>query len=106
MVVAMSLAEDLDVSPEERRSTRHTVGRSSGIRFDGIGRPACFVKDMSDTGAYLNFDPSTILPKEFTLLLPNEDIEFRCLVVRSGVGCVAVEFVGEGKPIERYQFDW
>lgn len=102
----MSLAEDLDVILEERRSTRHPVDRSSVIRLDGVGRLACFVKDMSDTGAHLNCDPSTILPKEFTLLLPNDDIEFRCLVVRSGIGYVAVEFVGEGKPIERYQFDW
>ena len=63
------------------------------IRRPGLPAPvACIVRDISETGARLQFESSTFIPSEFQLDLEHEGFSAKCSVVWWARGEVGVAF--------------
>jgi PilZ domain len=76
---------------EGRAASRFRVEKPAWIERGGI-KISCIVRDLSLTGASLEvFDPKSA-PTKFTLLIPGDDLEIPCRVIRRTEFRIGVEF--------------
>jgi hypothetical protein len=65
---------------ETRIATRHRVQKAATITFGGI-EVDCTVRNLSTTGALLELSNLVRLPKEFTLVVPEDGLRLPCAIV-------------------------
>jgi hypothetical protein len=65
---------------ETRIAPRVRVMKAAKIEYGG-DKYACTVRDLSATGAALDFADLIRIPNEFTLILPEEGLKLLCHVV-------------------------
>ena len=53
----------------------------------------CIIRDMSDTGAKLQFEDMWMVPDEFTLHIPLDGVQIRCKRTRSDGKLIGVRFL-------------
>jgi hypothetical protein len=76
--------------PDNRKTTRHRVLKVGSILLDRDRVFSCKVRDISETGACLEFAIPLDIPDDFTLLIVSDGIRRTCNVrwrkgVRIGV---------------------
>ncbi len=65
---------------ETRVAPRIRVMKAAKINYGGDKYP-CVVRDISSTGAALEFPDLIRIPDEFTLIMPDERLKLLCRVV-------------------------
>jgi hypothetical protein len=65
---------------ETRVAPRIRVMKAAKINYGGDKYP-CVVRDISSTGAALEFSGLIRIPDEFTLIMPDERLKLLCRVV-------------------------
>ena len=65
---------------ETRIAPRVRIMKAAKIEYGG-DKYACTVRDISATGAALDFPDLIRIPDEFTLILPEEGLKLLCHVV-------------------------
>ncbi|MCK1516035.1 PilZ domain-containing protein [Bradyrhizobium sp. 190] len=65
---------------ETRIAPRVRVMKVAKIDYGGDKYP-CVVRDISSTGAALEFSDRILIPDQFTLILPDERLKLLCSVV-------------------------
>ena len=65
---------------ETRVAPRIRVMKAAKINYGGHKYP-CVVRDISSTGAALEFPDLIRIPDEFTLIMPDERLKLLCRVV-------------------------
>jgi hypothetical protein len=65
---------------ETRIAPRVRVMKAAKIEYGG-DKYTCTVRDLSATGAALDFSDRIRIPNEFTLILPEEGLKLLCHVV-------------------------
>ena len=76
---------------ETRVAPRVRVMKAAKINYGGDQRP-CLIRDISSTGAALEFSDLIRIPDEFTLLMPEERLNLSCRVVWRSQYRVGVTF--------------
>lgn len=76
---------------EKRTAPRFKVLKGGTVTTDG-GRIACTVRNMSSTGAAVDFAEHVELPPTFTLLIERDHFERRCRAVWSNERRVGMAF--------------
>jgi hypothetical protein len=76
---------------EKRTAPRFKVLKGGTIAIDG-GSIACTVRNMSSTGAAVDFAEHVDLPPTFTLLIERDHFERRCRPVWSNERRVGMAF--------------
>jgi len=76
---------------ETRIAPRVRVMKAAKIEYGG-DKYACTVRDLSATGAALDFSDLIRIPNEFTLVLPEERLKLLCHVVWRKEYSVGVAF--------------
>lgn len=76
---------------ETRVAPRVRVMKAAKINYGGDKHP-CVIRDISSTGAALEFSDSIRIPDEFTLLMPEERLNLSCRVVWRSQYRVGVTF--------------
>jgi hypothetical protein len=66
---------------ETRAAPRYRVTKPAHIVYRGE-KIACVVRDLSITGAALEVSDPTLIPAEFTLVVPEDGLKLSCRVVR------------------------
>lgn len=62
---------------DKRATPRRTVRKAGIIEFGG-GAFSCMIKDISTAGAALDVPSAASIPDRFTLVVPADDLHFRC----------------------------
>ncbi len=80
--------------PENRRSERRarTLKRGRVVFNAGYGTFECVVKDMSSSGARLQFGDALGVPQHFELIIDSDKIRKACTVRWRHNGMVGVSF--------------
>jgi hypothetical protein len=65
---------------ETRVAPRIRVMKAAKIDYGGDKYP-CVVRDISNTGAALEFSDLIRIPNEFTLIMPDDRLKLSCRVV-------------------------
>jgi hypothetical protein len=81
-----------------RHSVRHKVLKAGCILFDDRRTLDCGVKDLSDTGAKLTCENTTLIPDVFRFVLRSDSSMRPAKVVWRKPGSVGVSFTGAAKP--------
>jgi len=82
---------------ETRTAPRYRVKKPAEIDHGG-DRIACMIRDISTTGAAIEFAYSTtMIPAKFTLLMPEDDLKLPCRVVWRNEFRVGVAFEEESE---------
>lgn len=76
---------------DRRSAPRHRVLKGATIAFDGIGLD-CTVRNISDTGAALEFASSVNVPPSFMLVIAMDQTAHQCHSVWSNERRVGVAF--------------
>ena len=76
---------------ETRAAPRVRVMKPAKIEYGG-DKYLCTVRDISTTGAALDFPDLIRIPNEFTLILPADGLRLLCRVVWRGAYRVGVAF--------------
>ena len=76
---------------ETRVAPRVRVMKAAKINYGGDKHP-CVIRDISSTGAALEFSDLIRIPDEFTLLMPEERLNLSCRVVWRSQYRVGVTF--------------
>ena len=76
---------------ERRRAPRHRVLKGATVAFDGIGID-CTVRNISDTGAALDFASPVSVPRSFVLTISSDHLVRRCHPVWSNDRRIGVAF--------------
>ena len=76
---------------ERRRAPRHRVLKGATVAFDGFGLD-CTVRNLSDSGAALDFPSAVSVPKSFVLTIKSDRFVRRCHPVWSHDRRVGVAF--------------
>ena len=76
---------------ETRIAPRVRVMKAAKIEYGG-DKYNCTVRDISTTGAALDFSDLIRIPNEFTLILPEDGLKLPCRVVWRGGYRVGVAF--------------
>jgi hypothetical protein len=66
---------------EVRAARRHRVLKAGLVEFSGGGAIRCAVKNLSASGAALEFESALDIPDRLTLLIPPEPIKRQCRIV-------------------------
>jgi hypothetical protein len=66
---------------ESRAAPRHRVLKTGAIEFSGGGAIGCTVKNLSASGAALEFVSVLDIPDRFTLSVQGEHLKRHCSVV-------------------------
>lgn len=59
------------------------------------------VRNRSGEGFLLDAGNTTMIPNEFSLRLPEETVEYRCIVIFRTSGCLGVKVIGRVSPSSR-----
>jgi hypothetical protein len=76
---------------ERRRAPRHRVLKSATVAFNGIGID-CTVRNLSETGAALDFSSPVGVPSSFVLTISSDRLVRRCHPVWSNDRRIGVAF--------------
>ena len=76
---------------ETRVAPRVRVMKAAKINYGGDKHP-CVIRDISSTGAALEFSDLVRIPDEFTLMMPEERLNLSCRVVWRSQYRVGVTF--------------
>ena len=76
---------------ETRVAPRVRVMKAAKINYGG-DKHLCVIRDISSTGAALEFSDLIRIPDEFTLLMPEERLNLSCRVVWRSQYRVGVTF--------------
>lgn len=76
---------------ERRRAQRHRVLKGATVAFDGIGLD-CTVRNLSETGAALDFPNAVSVPRSFVLTIKSDRLVRRCHPVWSNNRRLGVAF--------------
>jgi PilZ domain-containing protein len=76
---------------ERRRAPRHRVLKGATVAFDGIGID-CTVRNLSETGAALDFAGPISVPPSFMLTISSDRLVRRCHPVWSNDSRIGVAF--------------
>jgi hypothetical protein len=76
---------------ERRRAPRHRVLKGATVAFDGIGID-CTVRNLSETGAALDFSSPVGVPSSFVLTISSDRLVRRCHPVWSNDRRIGVAF--------------
>ena len=76
---------------ERRRAQRHRVLKGATVAFDGIGID-CTVRNLSETGAALDFAGPVSVPSSFVLTILSDHMVRRCHPVWSNDRRIGVAF--------------
>ena len=76
---------------ETRVAPRVRVMKAAKINYGGDKHP-CVIRDISSTGAALEFSDLIRIPDEFTLMMPEERLNLSCRVVWRSQYRVGVTF--------------
>jgi hypothetical protein len=83
---------------ERRKAPRHRVLKGATVAFDGIGLD-CTVRNLSETGAALDFAGVVSVPPSFVLTIQSDRLVRRCHPVWSSDRRMGVAFDdGDFKP--------
>jgi hypothetical protein len=66
---------------EKRIAPRHRILQAGSIEFSGGGTIGCVVKNLSATGAALEFESTLDIPAHFKLIVQAEQLKRPCHVV-------------------------
>jgi hypothetical protein len=66
---------------ERRRSPRHRVYKAGTIAFNRAGGVRCIVRNISETGACLQFDNPFGIPGSFDLVITSDQASHHCDVM-------------------------
>jgi len=76
---------------ERRKAPRHRVLKGATIAFDGAGLD-CTVRNLSESGAALDFANAVIVPPSFMLTIASDHLVRRCHPVWSNDRRIGVAF--------------
>jgi hypothetical protein len=76
---------------ETRVAPRVRVMKAAKINYGGDKHP-CVIRDISSTGAALEFSDLIRIPDEFTLIMPEDRLKLSCRVVWRSQYRVGVTF--------------
>jgi hypothetical protein len=76
---------------ETRVAPRVRVMKAAKINYGGDKHP-CVIRDISSTGAALEFSDLIRIPDEFTLVMPEDRLKLSCRVVWRSQYRVGVTF--------------
>lgn len=77
---------------ESRTAPRHRVLKAGLIEFSGGGAIRCAVKNLSASGAALEFESALDIPDRLTLCIQPDAIKRQCRVVWRGQKRIGVSF--------------
>jgi hypothetical protein len=77
---------------EGRTAHRHRVLKVALIEFSGGGAIKCVVKNLSASGAALEFESALDIPDRLTIGIPPEPVKRRCRVVWRSQKRIGVSF--------------
>jgi len=88
------------VSIENRRSDRRRVLKRVNISIGNqTSRIDCLLRNLSGTGAFLEFHGDILLPKQFLFHNDWDGFEVECEIVRRVGNSIGVRFIGEKRMI-------
>jgi PilZ domain len=77
---------------ESRAAHRHRVLKAGLIEFSGGGAISCAVKNLSASGAALEFESALDIPDRLTLCISPDPVKRQCLVVWRSQKRIGVSF--------------
>lgn len=77
---------------ESRATRRHRVLKAGSIEFSGGGAITCSVKNLSATGASLEFESALDIPDRLTLCILPDPVKRQCRVVWRNQKRIGVSF--------------
>jgi hypothetical protein len=88
---------------ERRRAARQRTFKAAKIELNRDGAARCMVRNLSPTGAFLEFGTPTDLPDKFVLVILSNHAQRNCEVVwrqrnRIGIAFTGPEFSGSITP--------
>jgi len=75
---AQSTSDDLDTEQIDRARRSRALKKGKLIFNRGLRSVPCIVRNLSETGAKLEFEQAYLLPQEFVLQIDLEDFEVTC----------------------------
>ena len=85
-----------DEKPMSERARRMRVLKAAHAGFNNqFSAVPCVVRDMSDTGARIEFDLGWIVPSQFTLYIELDGLKVNCEKIWSRGKIHGVRFIGE-----------
>ncbi|WP_422039456.1 PilZ domain-containing protein [Roseibium sp.] len=75
---AQSPSDDLETEQNERARRSRALKKGKLIFNRGLRSVPCIVRNLSDSGAKLEFEQAYLLPQEFVLQIDLEDFEVTC----------------------------
>ena len=88
----MSAARSLETL-DRRGYPRFEAWKSGFVEVKSKTRIACLIENVSENGALLRFASATAMPRRFLLIVPDDDLTFRCELVRTDGNSVGVKFL-------------
>ena len=77
---------------ESRADRRHRVLKAGLIEFSGGGAIGCAVKNLSASGAALEFESALDIPDRLTLCIPPEPVKRQCRVIWRSQKRIGISF--------------
>lgn len=76
---------------ERRKNPRRRVLKKGSIQF-GASAIDCRVRNVSSVGAMLDVESPVVIPVEFVLVVPVDDMRMRCRIIWAKQNRLGVEF--------------
>lgn len=91
--------EETESDLNERARRARALKKGKLLFNRGLRSVPCIIRNLSDTGAKLEFEQAYLLPQEFVLQIDLEDFEVTCeRRWEEGLRC-GVEFISEKRPV-------
>jgi hypothetical protein len=96
------MATDLETfSPQDQRALRKRTYKKAYVYRDDLGgKKQCTLRNISETGALIEFSDVTNLPKNFILQVELDSFEVPSQIVRQANGYFGLQFTG---PLQNIQ---
>lgn len=92
-------SEETESDLNERARRARALKKGKLLFNRGLRSVPCIIRNLSDTGAKLEFEQAYLLPQEFVLQIDLEDFEVTCeRRWEEGLRC-GVEFISEKRPV-------
>lgn len=95
----LTSSEETESDINERARRARALKRGKLLFNRGLRSVPCIIRNLSETGAKLEFEQAYLLPQEFDLQIDLEDFEVTCeRRWEEGLRC-GVEFISEKRPV-------
>jgi hypothetical protein len=87
------MSEEARTALKKRSAARRRVDKLGQIEFAGFPAVSCVIRNISDTGALLMVRKTRYLPKELTLVIPEDRFSRKARVMWRRAKSIGVKFL-------------